>query len=449
MKSTKPQASKTIQASTKLQNALPAEGVQQSQQNHAYSMGAISSSQILQLQRTIGNQAVTQLLKSHQTASEVDQLATTDLHTGNQDVVQRAWEVEIDTNRYMYKDSVAEVTWYWEDDETMWYETWDAQSPYAVYAGKEKKGTLAKWYMLAKLPSGLIEEYLTTIAAVVPEKSSLDASLHENYLLYEYMLENTGLNHKSLMEKKPFKDLNWKGQAALKKHYIKHVNPLQESEDEGLEYYYNSFYKVMNPFLRHIGATYKGEEYERILSGKYTQDEAKEMVPVLQDVYKKAKYNSEVDADILKMVIARIRGAKKELAVQHEIAQTGTEQIKEVYRGDNSDLINVLAKDLEFDLADFSNGVIEVNKSWTQYQFVSTTESKTIGAPASTGLLWKISLGSKHTGRSGGLYSSENEMLFPPGTAFQINKIMKKEAYTESAPIADANTLYVVYATQG
>lgn len=381
---------------------------------------------------------------------ENKQKNTTNVTTSKKNVIQRGWEQDQQKGQ-IYKDDEKGVIWHWESDKKMWLETMNESSPYSKYAGIENKAEFIKWYFLSEMNNDLIEKILSETKESGTEQpmDSQFSHLNQKYILYKKLLGITGMKHENLMEKQPFNKLTWKEKAALKNQYIKNENSFLEDEEKGLDTYYGPGYKVMNPFLRAVGKKYPGEKFETILCGFFDEKIESELLQELRKIK-----GTDVDSKDLYKLLAQIRGTRKDLAVKTVIKPMKENEefkdIKELYRGDNSNLIEVLAKDLDFSIEDLNaKGEIEINKDWTQYQFVSTTVSKEIGPPASTGLLWHITLGENTTGQPGGLYTAESEILFPAQTVFKIKKIVIKEKYKGVAPKATKDTKYIVFAQQG
>ena len=362
-------------------------------------------------------------------------------------IVQRNWDSS--GKEPIYKDVVNEVEWHLCSDGELWYTTDQEASPYAGYAGIKNKGSYAKWFMLRNAPFELIKKQAESIE--IPKSNDLKPEFHKAYQLYVYIIGISNLKWSDIVVKPPFSSLGWRKVEAVYQHYKKHVNPLVEKEDGGLNDYYGSFYKIMNPFLRALRAEFGDKRYDEIVAGNIGSDSAK-LVEILQKKYKEAKIDSEIGEGILKEVLAQIRGAKKEIKKKSEIIPIDNSKIPTVYRGDFSGLVGIMAKECGFekdlDLLD-QNGTLVVNKDWTQFQFVSTTTNKAIGAPAETGTIWNIALGSNSFGTLGGLYSGEQEVLFAPKTSFYIEKIVTAKEYDNSGPTRNDNTKYIVFARQG
>ena len=359
--------------------------------------------------------------------------------------IQRTWDTSGDEP--VYTDNEHDVKWHLCSKGELWFETNKESSPYTGYAGIENKGSYAKWFMLSVAPFELIKKQTRTIE--IPKLQELDPKLHEAYQLYVYLIGTSTFKWSDMVKKPPFSNLGWKDKDNIHKHYKKNNNPLVEKEDGGLEAYYGSYYKIMNPFLRTIAEEFGEERYDQIIEGNIGSDSA-QLLEILNEISKKAKFNSDTDESTLKDLLAQIRGAKKELKKNSEITPIDHKKIPTVYRGDSSGIVDVMARQCGFNktLLD-QKGELEINKNWTQFQFVSTSLAKEVVSVAESGTIWNIDLGSKCTGTSGGSYAGENEVLFPAKTTFYIKKIVTPAKYNNSGSRATNNTKYIVYATQG
>jgi hypothetical protein len=363
-------------------------------------------------------------------------------------IIQRTWDTS--GEEPVYRDEEHQVNWHYSSDGELWYETNHESSPYTGYAGIKNKGSYAKWFMLTDAPFEpfeLLKEQTRTIQ--IPEKDKLKPDLHSYYQLYVYLIRISTLKWNDIVKKQPFSKLSWVDKQKVYNHYEKYTNPLVVKEDEGLNYYYGPGYQIINPFLRAIRDKFSEERYDQIIEGEIGSDSA-ELVNSLQESYNKARSQNEVDESDVKSVLASIRGAKKEIKKSHETEPIDTKKIPRVYRGDFAGIVDIMAKDCDFDKNELDEkGTLEIKKAWTQFQFVSTTLNEQIGPPAHTGTLWNIALGPRTTGREGGLYQSEKEVLFAPRTQFFIEKIVTHEKYDNSGPRLSNNTKYIVYARQG
>ncbi|MGI8472453.1 hypothetical protein [Pectobacterium brasiliense] len=359
-------------------------------------------------------------------------------------IVQRHWDTS--GEEPIYRDEKNQVSWHLCSDGELWYELHSKSSPYAGYAGIQNKGSYAKWFMLSAAPFELLKEQASTIE--IPEKEKLNQSYHEAYQLYVYLINISTLKWRDIVEKPPFSNFGWKVKA-IYEHYNKHVNPLIEKEDGGLDAYYGPFYKRINPFLRAVREKFGDKKYEEIISGNIDGDNGW-LVAKLDEISKEKGFNSDMDKDSLKSVLAEIRGAKKEIKKNSEIKPIDNKKTPFVYRGDFSGLVEIMATECGFDKSKLDqDGILDIGKNWTQFQFVSTTMKREISSPADTGTIWSIKLGLRTLATDGGLYTGESEILFSPGTIFHIDKIVTAEKYDNSGPIGDRNTKYIVFARQG
>ena len=360
-------------------------------------------------------------------------------------MIQRTWDTS--GKEPVYRDDVQRVTWHLCSDGELWYETHQESSPYADYAGIKNKGSYSKWFMLAASPFELLKEQASTIQ--IPKKDDLDKEFHEAYQLYVYLIGISTLKWRDIVEKPPFSNLGWKVKKVYE-HYKKHVNPLVEKEDSGLDAYYGPFYKRINPFLRAIHEKFGDKRYDEIIEGNVGNDSA-ELVKILSEKSKKAGFTSDIDESTLMDVLAEIRGAKKDIKKYSEIKPINNKEIPTVYRGDFAGLVEIMAKECGFDKAVLDKqGTLNIGTNWTQFQFVSTTTNKKICPPADIGTIWNIKLGPRSKGILGGLYKSEQEVLFAPKTSFYIEKIVTAASYDKSGPVIDdKKTEYIVFAHQG
>lgn len=358
--------------------------------------------------------------------------------------IQRDWNTSGAEPRY--HDAIHKVIWHLTSSKELWYETTAEDSPYKAHSGIGNKGSYAKWFMLAAAPFDLIREQADAIE--IPAPQQLDAQFHLHYKLYVYLMSISSLKWADIKSKPPFSTAGWKIDRVYA-HYKKHVNPLIEKEDGGLDAYYGSSYKIFNPFLRQIREDYGDKRYAEIIAGKLGGD-SERLIEILAEKREAAKFPGDVDLETLENTLAEIRGAKKEMGKKADIEPLDTKHTPTVYRGDFGGLVSIMAKEANFDKTKLDKeGTLDVGKEWTQFQFVSTSVNKQIGSPAHTGTIWNIDLGAHSQGIPGGLYSSEGEILFPPYTTFLIEKIETYDKYAKDKVLGDANTKYVVFAKQG
>lgn len=395
------------------------------------------------------NTFATTLARSIQEVRQQDALsgveaASVPTATATSSSIQRDWDTSGSEPRY--HDATHKVIWHLTSGKELWFETTSEDSPYKAHSGIGNKGSYAKWFMLSAAPFDLIREQADAIE--IPAPQELDAQFHPHYKLYVYLMSISTLKWDDIKTKPPFSTANWKVKKVYE-HYRKHVNPLIEKEDGGLNAYYGASYKYINPFLRQIRENYGDERYAEIIAGKLGGDSA-QLITILDEKRKAAKFPGDVDMETLKNTLAEIRGAKKEMGKKADMEPLDTKHTPTVYRGDFSGLVDIMAKEANFDKTKLDKeGTLDVGKEWTQYQFVSTSVNKQIGAPAHTGTIWNIDLGPRAEGVPGGLYTSEGEILFPPYTTFLIEKIETYDNYAKDKVLGDSNTKYVVFAKQG
>lgn len=175
-------------------------------------------------------------------------------------------------------------------------------------------------------------------------------------------------------------------------------------------------------------------------SAKHTVQSLKkpELNRVCREIFGKME-EAWTDAKNIKLALRAVPRIK--------LTEVGRSRQAYLIRGDTNSMINFLANNVpRFRRAVAGRCAIAMHTEWTTNQPFSTSSGNGLASVAGHALIWLIRVDPDRTsGRAGGLYIGEAEILFPHGVVFSIEGMVAVSSITD---IDDVNLVQFSYNQQ-
>ncbi len=370
----------------------------------------------------------------------------------------------------VFKDSEkTTITWHWEDNQTIGYETKDFN--YTDKSGIKNSASFDKWYLESKYGESLLFSYTEQEAVkqrlhkLIEERTKNNKGYFQKdcikqYEMFAYILSETKIDSDKLKSFKQFEIFKLGNNPRIYKvqnfiNLIKGSISPEEQEKKDLElgeYYLSSGYKLINPLLLAFEKSgYSPDEYVR-----QDFDYSKKIDLVLKNWKEIAISRKPADkGTINSWDIAKLNEQYKIFKTimkvwdKFDLVSTVTKD-NTIYRGDSSFLFSSYpALNTDKYTTDGAHNV-DININWPG--ILSTTydsNPKEHNFIKKKKIIWVITLPKNNQGRILGKNNpSEVEITFPPATKLSVKKLIvrKKDKSILKEKLGEDAEL-IIYAT--